>query len=161
MRTTTIGKKITLGFALLFALLAGVAVITYTSLGKAGRGFKLFASSAQETYLAASLELSMQDMRLHLTEFLASGSADDIARVEASTKKLEADLENATRLTADTNRASEIAKARELLSAYRVAFSDLVANHRPHRRRNRCARASSQDPSRWPPGNARPGKNPG
>src|SRR5437868_14942740 len=98
MRTNTIGKKITLGFGLLFALLAGVAVVAYTALGGAGRGFKLFASSAQETYLAASLELSMQDMRLHLTEFLATGSVDDIARVEASTKKLETDLENATHL---------------------------------------------------------------
>jgi methyl-accepting chemotaxis protein len=130
MRTITIGKKITFGFGLLFALLAGVAVVAYLALGGAGRGFKLFASSAQETYLAASLELSMQDMRLHLTEFLTTGSADDIAHVEASAKKLETDLENAARLTVDTDRGRDVAKARELLSSYRVAFSDLVANQR-------------------------------
>jgi methyl-accepting chemotaxis protein len=130
MRTNTIGKKITLGFGLLFALLAGVAVVAYLALGGAGRGFTLFASSARETYLAASLELSMQDMKLHLTEFLASGSAEDIARVEGAMKKLEADLDDATKLTKDTNRAKDIEKARELLSAYHVAFNDLVANYR-------------------------------
>jgi methyl-accepting chemotaxis protein len=130
MRTNTIGKKITLGFGLLFALLAGVAVVAYLALGGAGRGFSLFASSARETYLAASLELSMQDMKLHLTEFLATGSADDIARVEAAMKKLETDLDNATKLTKDAGRAKDIAKARELLAAYHVAFADLVANYR-------------------------------
>src|SRR5215216_717236 len=94
MRTNTIGKKITLGFGLLFMLLAGVAVIAYLALGGAGRGFSLFASSARETFLAASLELSVQEMKLHLTEFLATGSPDDSASVEAAMKKLEADLDN-------------------------------------------------------------------
>jgi methyl-accepting chemotaxis protein len=130
MRNLTIGKKITFGFVLLFSLLAGVAVVAYTALGGAGRGFKLFANSAQETYLAASLELSMQTMRLHLTEFLTSGSVEDIARAEASIKKLETDLANVSRFTVDAARSRDIAKASELLAAYRVAFSDLVANHR-------------------------------
>jgi methyl-accepting chemotaxis protein len=130
MRTNTIGKKITLGFGLLFALLAGVAVVAYLALGGAGRGFSLFASSARETFVAASLELSMQNMKLHLTDFLATGSPEDSARVEGAMKKLETDLENAIKLTPDTARAKDIEKARELLSAYRVAFTDLVANYR-------------------------------
>ncbi|HEX2855064.1 MAG TPA: methyl-accepting chemotaxis protein [Opitutaceae bacterium] len=129
MHNLTIGKKITLGFGLLFALLAIVAVIAYTSLGVAGRRFTLFADSAQETYIAASLELSMQDMKLQLTEFLTTGSAQDIADVEAAKRKLEAELDSAAKLTADTDRAKEIAKARELLAAYHAAFTDLVANH--------------------------------
>lgn len=129
MQNLTIGKKITLGFGLLFALLAIVAVIAYTSLGVAGRRFTLFANSAQETYIAASLELSMQDMKLQLTEFLTTGSTQDIADVEASKRKLEAELDSAAKLIADTDRAKEIAKARELLAAYHAAFTDLVVNH--------------------------------
>jgi methyl-accepting chemotaxis protein len=129
MQKITIGKKITLGFGLLFTLLALVAVIAYTSLGVAGRGFTLFADSAQETYMAASLELSMQNMKLQLTQFLTTGSADDIAAVEAAKKKLEAELDSAAKLTIDPERAKEIAKARDLLGAYHAAFTDLVANH--------------------------------
>ncbi|HYD82625.1 MAG TPA: hypothetical protein VEA63_01205, partial [Opitutus sp.] len=60
----TIGKKITLGFALLFALLIVVATIAFTALGGAGRRLALFAGSAQETYVAATLESSMQGLKL-------------------------------------------------------------------------------------------------
>jgi methyl-accepting chemotaxis protein len=129
IQNLTIGKKITLGFGLLFTLLATVAIIAFTSLGSAGRRFTLFAESAQETYAAASLELSMQDMKLHLTEFLATGSTQDIATVETATKKLEAALDQAAKLTTDAARAREIVRARELLVSYHAAFGDLVTNH--------------------------------
>jgi methyl-accepting chemotaxis protein len=126
----TIGRKITLGFGLLFALLSVVAVIAYNAVGGAGRRFTLFANSAQETYIAASLELSMQDMKLQLTEFLTTGSAQDIADVEAATKKLEGELDSAAKVTMDAGRSREISRARDLLASYHTAFTDLVANHR-------------------------------
>jgi methyl-accepting chemotaxis protein len=129
MQHLTIGRKITLGFGLLFTLLAVVAVIAYTAVGGAGKRFMLFANSAKETYVAASLELSMQDMKVQLTEFLTTGSAQDIADVEASMKKLGEQLDNAEKLSLDAGRAREIARARELLTTYHKAFADLVANH--------------------------------
>ena len=45
----TIGKKITLGFALIFTLLVFVAAIGYNALGGAGQRFHLFAGSALDT----------------------------------------------------------------------------------------------------------------
>ena len=75
-RTLTIGKKITIGFVSLFALLSLVAVIAFTALGGAGRRLTLFAESAQETFVAVSLESSMQAVKLHVNDFLASGSAE-------------------------------------------------------------------------------------
>ncbi|HYP15613.1 MAG TPA: hypothetical protein VEQ65_00265, partial [Opitutus sp.] len=126
----TIGKKITLGFGLLFALLIVVATIAFTALGGAGRRLSLFANSAQETYAAASLESSMQALKLQVNEFLATGSAESIAACDAARKELEEDLAKAAELIVEPARAAEIAKGRELLATYHAAFGDLVANHR-------------------------------
>jgi methyl-accepting chemotaxis protein len=128
-RTLTIGKKITLGFALLFALLSIVAVIAFTTLGRAGKSLTAFAASAQETYAAATLESSMQALQLHVNDFLASGSPESIARYDAAKKTLDGRLDEAAKLMVDPERAQQIAKARELLKAYDGGFRDLVTNH--------------------------------
>ena len=130
LQNLTIGKKITLGFGLLFALLLLVAVIAHIAVGDAGQRLTTFAGSAEETYVAVSLESSMQELKLHLSEFLATGTAEDIANVEATKKKLDADLAAAAKLVVEPERAAQIAKARELITAYQAAFVDLVANHR-------------------------------
>ncbi len=126
----TIGRKITLGFGMLFALLAIVAGIAYTALGGAGRRLSLFTASAQETYAAANLESSMQALKLQVNEFLATGSPTSIAACEAAKKILDADFERAASLIVEPQRAAQIAKARELLGTYYAAFNDLVANHK-------------------------------
>ncbi len=126
----TIGKKITLGFGLIFALLTIVAGIAYTALGGAGQRLAKFSASAQETYAAATLESSMQALKLRVNEFLATGSAESIAACEAAKQVLDADLDRAAKLMIEPSRAAEIAKARELLATYRNAFADLVTNHK-------------------------------
>ena len=68
----TIGKKITLGFSLLFGVLVVVAVLAYVALGGAGQRLATFVTSADETYAAASLESSMQDLKLQLAQRLFS-----------------------------------------------------------------------------------------
>ena len=128
--TLTIGRKITLGFGMLFALLAVVAGIAFTALGGAGRRLSLFTASAQETYVAANLESSMQALKLQVNEFLATGSAASIAACETAKKTLDADFDRAASLIVEPQRAAQIAKARELLGTYHAAFNDLVANHR-------------------------------
>jgi methyl-accepting chemotaxis protein len=128
-RNLTIGKKITLGFALLFALLALVAVIAYLALGNAGRRLALYAESAQDSYAAATLESAMQALKLQVNDFVASGSAESIAACEAAKKALDAELEHASQLIDDGERSAQITKARELLVAYDKGFRELVANH--------------------------------
>lgn len=129
-KNLTIGKKITFGFGLLFVLLLVVAAIAYTALGGAGERLHLFADSAQETYAAATLESSMQALKLEVNDFLATGSDASIAACQAAKKNLDADLDRAAKLVVDPARAQQIAKARELLATYQAAFNDLVANHR-------------------------------
>lgn len=128
-RNLTIGKKITYGFGLLFALLIIVAAIAYTALGGAGRRLKLYADSAQETYAAASLEIKMQALKLKVNEFLAKGTTDSIVECEQARKTLDAELEKVTNTITEPERARQVAKARELLATYHSAFAKLVTNH--------------------------------
>jgi methyl-accepting chemotaxis protein len=130
LQNLTIGKKIALGFGFLFVLLIGVAGIAYTALGGAGKRLAAFAGSAQETYVAATLESSMQTLKLQVNEFLATGSAESIAACDAARKALDADLARAAERIVEPTRAAEIAKARELLATYHTAFGELVANHK-------------------------------
>jgi methyl-accepting chemotaxis protein len=125
----TIGKKITFGFGLVFGLLALVAGIAYTALGGAGQRLAKYSESAQETYLAGTLESSMQTLKLRVNEFLTNGSAESIAACETAQKELAGELDRATKLMVEPVRAAEIAKARELLIGYKTAFADLVSNH--------------------------------
>ena len=127
-KNLTIGKKITFGFGFSFTLLLAVAVIAYTSLGGAGRRLTMFAGSAQETYAAATLESSMQTLKLQVNDFLATGSTESIAACEQAKKALDSDLDRAAKLITDNDRAPQIAKARTLLADYWSAFNDLVAN---------------------------------
>ena len=130
METLTIGKKITLGFGLLFAVLLIVAVLAHTALGGAGTRLATFAASAEETYTAATLESSMQELKLQVSEFLSSGSAGDVSEFEAARKNLETQLAAATKVIVEPERATQIARARDLLNNYNAAFVDLVANQR-------------------------------
>ena len=123
----TIGKKITLGFGLIFGLLTVVALIAYFALGVAGRRLTLFADSAQETYAASSLESSMQALKLAVNDFLATGTPESVAACDTARSNLDADLANAGRLIVDPERSSQIARARDLLSQYNGAFGELVS----------------------------------
>ncbi len=128
MEKLTIGKKITLGFGLLFALLLIVATLAHTALGGAGTRLATFAASAEETYTAATLESSMQELKLQVSEFLSSGAAADVTDFESARKSLETQLVASTKVIVDPERAAQIARARELLTTYSTAFAELVTN---------------------------------
>ncbi|HZZ17869.1 MAG TPA: methyl-accepting chemotaxis protein [Opitutaceae bacterium] len=130
IKNLTIGKKITLGFGLIFGLLAIISVIAFTALGVAGRRLTLFADSAQETYAAASLESSMQALKLAVNDYIASGTDESKAACDSARNALDSDLSKAGSLIVDHERSSQIAHARELLDDYNSAFAELVSNHK-------------------------------
>jgi methyl-accepting chemotaxis protein len=130
IKNLTIGKKITLGFGLIFGLLAIISAIAYTALGVAGRRLTLFADSAQETYAAASLESSMQALKLAVNDYIASGTDESKAACDSARNALDSDLSKAGSLIVDHERSTQIAHARELLDDYNAAFGELVSNHK-------------------------------
>jgi len=129
MRHLTIGKKIILGFGLLFILLTVVAGIAYNAVNSAGGRLTLFSESTLETNAAATLETSMQTLKLQVNEFVASGTEENIGRYNQAKTSLDADLAAAAELAVDPARAAELGRARDLLVQYEAAFRELVANH--------------------------------
>ncbi|ATC64055.1 hypothetical protein CMV30_08880 [Nibricoccus aquaticus] len=123
----TIGRKITSGFALVFALFLIVAAIAYFALGRAGKGLADFSDSTAETNVAANLESSMLNLRMGVNEFLATGSEDSIANYEKNRKALDAAVDQAaTAMKDNADRAQDIADAKKLLVEYNAAFQKTV-----------------------------------
>lgn len=126
----TIGRKIVLGFTVVWVVLAGVITIGYLSLGTAGGRFAQYASSAQETNVAADLESAMLALKLQVNEFLATGSAQSVDGYAAAKATLDAKFAAAERTIVDRDRAAQLEAARRLLARYDAAFRHLVDNNR-------------------------------
>ena len=124
----TIGRKIGLGFLLLFSLLLAVAAVAFVALGASGREFSQYAGSSLETNAASSLENSMMALKIQVNEFLATGSRDSIAGYDKAKADLDQDLATAQSVISDSGRSAEIAKARALLGQYDTGFRRLVAD---------------------------------
>jgi methyl-accepting chemotaxis protein len=122
----TIGRKITSGFALVFALFAVVAGIAYLALGKAGQGLTTFSASTTETNVAATLETSMLSLRMSVNQFLASGSEESLASYDKNKKSLNNAIAMASTEVKDPTRAKDIADAKKLLGEYDAAFTKTV-----------------------------------
>ncbi|MBI3884463.1 MAG: hypothetical protein HY302_01850 [Opitutae bacterium] len=124
----TIGKKISLGFAVVFVLLCFVAGLAWLALGASGRKLRLYSASAQESFTAASLEGAMTTLKLQVNEYLATGSADSAAAYDKARSALNAELALADQLIVEPERAQQIAAAKALLTSYDKAFQDLIKN---------------------------------
>ena len=122
----TIGRKITSGFALVFALFLVVASIAYLALGRAGKGLADFSDSTAETNVAANLETSMLNLRMSVNEFLASGSQESIAGYDKNRKALDTAIAAAAADMTAPERADDIAAAKKFLVEYDVAFKKTI-----------------------------------
>ena len=127
-RTLTIGRRIALGFALVLILLGIVSAVAWLTLGASGRKLALYAGSTQETNMAATLESSMLELKLHVNEFLAAPSAEHTKSYTESKQKLDQDLAKASQLIADQDRRSQLDEAAKLLAQYDGAFQRVVEN---------------------------------
>jgi methyl-accepting chemotaxis protein len=122
----TIGRKISSGFFLVFALFVVVAAIAYFALGRAGRGLSDFSASTAETNVAANLETSILNLRMSVNEFLATSSEDSIAGYAKNRKAVDAALAQAAAEMAEPQRAQDIEGTKKLLSEYDTAFKKTV-----------------------------------
>lgn len=122
----TIGRKITSGFTLVFALFVAVAAIAYLALGRAGKGLTDFSESTSDTNVIANLETSMLNLRMSVNEFLATGTEDSILHYQSDSKNLAAALSDAEKDITDTERGQNIADAKKLLGEYDRAFKKTV-----------------------------------
>jgi len=122
----TIGRKITLGFALVFSLFAAVSTTSYFSLGSAGEGMAQFSASTVEVNAATNLETAMYALCLGANRFLASGRVGDVEYYETAQKTLDRSVAVALRAIAEPARARDIVAAKTLLAEYDVALVKVV-----------------------------------
>ena len=127
-RTLTIGRRIALGFAIVFLLLGAVAGTAWIALGASGRKLTQYAGTARETNTAASLETSMLELKLHVNEFLASGSAEQAQSYQGAKQKLDQEVARAGQLIQDPTRQAQLKEAVDLLAKYDQSFSHITAN---------------------------------
>lgn len=120
--SSTIGRKITAGFALVFTLFAMVTALSYYSLGTAGRGMDQFSASTVEANAATNLETAMYRLCLGANLFLASGRVADIEYYKTAHRNLAVAAANAVREITEPSRASEIAEAKTYLDKYDQAM---------------------------------------
>jgi methyl-accepting chemotaxis protein len=121
----TIGRKIALGFVVVFALMGAVAALAYLALGSAGQKFALYAGSAVETNAAATLEGSSLQLRLAANQFKAEPTPARAAIYEQTKQALLVDLQAAQRLITDPSRAAEIVAAKQELDRYDATYQNL------------------------------------
>ena len=124
----TIGRRIALGFSLVFVLLGTVAAIAWFALGASGRKLSQYASSAEETNGAAKLESSMLSLKLQVNEFLATAQAEHVQAYNEIKDKLNKDLVEAAEMGSDPARRQELEQAGKFLSDYDAAFQQVVGN---------------------------------
>ena len=114
----TIGRRIALGFSLVFVLLGTVAAIAWFALGASGRKLSLYAGSAEETNVAAMLESSMLELKLHVNEFIATSQAEHVQAYRQVKDKLNKDLVQAAEQASDPDRQQELTQCSKLLAEY-------------------------------------------
>ncbi len=127
-RTLTIGRRIALGFAVVFLLLGAVAGTAWLALGASGRKLTQYAGTAEETNTAASLESSMLELKLHVNEFLASGSDENAQAYHAAKQKLDREVAHADELIQDPSRKKQLKEAVDLLGQYDQSFDHVTTN---------------------------------
>ena len=126
--TLTIGRRIGLGFTLVFVLLGVVAAIAWFALGASGRKLSLYAGSAEETNAAAQLESSMLALKLKVNEFIATSQTEHVESYKLVKEKLSLELTQAADQATDPSRREELAQGTKLLSDYDAAFQQVVGN---------------------------------
>ncbi|MBI2516342.1 MAG: chemotaxis protein [Opitutae bacterium] len=124
----TIGRRIALGFTLVFVLLGTVAGTAWFALGASGRKLSQYAGSAQETNTAATLESSMLELKLHVNEFLAVGTAANAKAYHEAKQKLDQGLAAAAKIVTDPARSAQLGEAGKLLTKYDQSFQRVVDN---------------------------------
>ncbi len=126
-RTLTIGRRIALGFTLVFVLLGAIAVVAWIALGASGRKLTEYAGSARETNTAAGLAAAMIEVKLQVNEYLAVSDTTHAQAYKGAKQKLDQEMAAAAKIINDPARSAQLAEASGLLVKYDEAFQKIVA----------------------------------
>jgi methyl-accepting chemotaxis protein len=128
IRHLTVGRRIALGFTLVFTLLAVIAGLAWFALGDAGRNLGRYSATALQSLTASTLESEMQDVKLAVNQYLAQGGEAQVKAYEKARDTLVRALDATIAANQDQARAGQLAEAKRLLDEYSAAFAAVTAN---------------------------------
>lgn len=117
----TIGRKITVGFAIVFLLFAVVTTIAHLAMGRIGKGMTEFSAGTAEANVATNLETSMYVLCLSANQFLASNNPAMFDEYLKSRKTLDEAVKATEAAITEPTRAKDVADAKKLLEEYDAA----------------------------------------
>jgi len=122
----TIGRRIALGFVLVFVITGVVAGVAWFALGSSGRRLADYAGSARETSNAQDLAAMMIQVKLQVNEYLNSPTPDRVAAYQKAKQALEQEIGNARSRVTDSARLAQLDEAASLLRQYDEGFRQIV-----------------------------------
>jgi len=122
-----LSAQVSLGYALVLALLILVSFIAYRELGEAIDGFDSYRELANEVFLAGELQENMIQTRLYAKDFLLTGDEETIDEVEDGLAELKDTVAEADRELIEAERAPLIDRIQDSVGDYEEAFNQIIA----------------------------------
>ena len=140
-RNMTVGKRITLGFAVALALMCAVAVVGYRALRNASQAFSDYKGIADEANLAAAMEATMQRIRMAGKDYIIREGAKELEAFDGRRKELTELLNQAEEQIDHPDRSARVTKVAELNEQYYTAWKRMLALTAT---RNQCLKGDFQ-----------------
>lgn len=119
-------KKIGIGFALVLALLAIAAFVSWRSLRSAADGFEDYRELARDTNLTGRLQANMLMVRMNVKDYLITNSPHDIQQYNEYYDKMSEFLEQSQEAIKDTERAHTIDEIDNSVNTYHEQFQEVI-----------------------------------
>jgi methyl-accepting chemotaxis protein len=118
--------KITIGFAIVIALLLGVSILAIVQFSAASEGFTQYRGLARDTNLAGRLQANMLMVRMNVKDFIITGSDKDHQQYQEYLEKMNTFLEEAQIEIQSPERAALVDKVDENVLIYEASFKDVL-----------------------------------
>lgn len=126
VKKMSVGKKISLGFAVILVLTVVVAFAAFWGLGVAADGFTDYREMARDTNLAGRLQANMLMVRMNVKDFIITGSDKDLQQYNEYLVKMKDFLAEAQREIKNPKRAAIIDNVEAEIKEYQESFKKVV-----------------------------------
>ncbi len=121
-----VGKKISVGFGLVLALLIVVGGVGYNALNESKDGFGEYREMARDTNLSGRVQANMLMVRMNVKDFIITGSESDVEQCRQFFDRMNEFLAQAQVDINDPKRAAMIDAVDENVKKYGEAFDKVV-----------------------------------
>ncbi len=121
-----VSNQIGLGFSAILFLLIIISFFSYQAMSTSSKGFAGYSGLAQENNLAGDLQNHMHVIRMHVKDFLITGSEESKSLYAGELSDLGTLMELADAQITDAKRVAKVKEVREKISQYDSGFQRIV-----------------------------------